>query len=128
MFDLSGKTALITGSTQGIGFEIARCLSEHGAKVFVSGTSSLQKCIDACEKIPGSVPVQADLLKPSDIEKLYEQTGDVDILVLNASIQYKKEWDAFTVEEYDMQMDCNLKSSYLLMTKYSKERLRYRLL
>ena len=40
MFDLSGKTALVTGATQGIGFEIARLLAERGAKVFVNGASS----------------------------------------------------------------------------------------
>ncbi len=120
MFDLSGKTALVTGSTQGIGFEIARCLSAHGAKVFVSGAESMQKCINACDKIPSSVPVQANLLNEEDIEHLYEQTGDVDILVLNASIQYKRKWDEFSLDEYDKQMNCNVKSSYLLITKYSR--------
>ncbi len=119
MFDLCGKTALVTGSTQGIGFEIARALSEHGAKVYVSGAESLEKCEKACEKIPNSVPVRANLLKTEDIDALYEVTGDIDILVLNASIQYKKEWDKFTIEEYDKQMDCNVKSTYLLMKKYA---------
>ena len=51
MFDLTGKTALVTGATQGIGFAIAKCLSERGAKVFVNGVSSEEKCIAACEKI-----------------------------------------------------------------------------
>ncbi len=120
MFDLSGKTALVTGSTQGIGFEIAKCLSEHGARVFVSGAESMEKCIKASESIPNSVPVQADLLNINDIDRLYEQTGDVDILVLNASIQYKRKWDAFTLDEYDIQMNCNVKSSYLLIKKYAE--------
>ena len=44
MFDLYGKTALVTGSTQGIGFEIAKILAEHGAKVYVSGAKSIEKC------------------------------------------------------------------------------------
>jgi len=120
MFDLTGKTALVTGSTQGIGFEIAKCLSEHGARVFVHGASSMGKCKKASEMIKNSVPVLANLLNTYDIDKLYEQTGDVDILVMNASIQYKRKWDEYTLEEYDIQMNCNVKSSYLLMTKYSK--------
>jgi len=119
MFDLTGKTALVTGSTQGIGFEIAKLLSMQGARVFVTGAASMEKCIKACEKIPNSVPVQANLLKTEDIDKLYEQTGDVDILILNASIQYKRKWDEFSIDEYDTQMNCNVKSTYLLMRKYA---------
>ena len=118
MFDLSGKTALVTGSTQGIGFELAKCLSAHGAKVYVNGAKSMEKCIKASSVIPNSVPIRADLLEPGDLDRLYEQTGDVDILVLNASIQYKRAWDEFTEEEYDIQMNCNLKSSYILIKKY----------
>lgn len=120
MFDLRGKTALVTGSTQGIGFEIARLLASKGAKVFVSGAESIEKCINACNQIQNSVPVRANLLKTEDIDKLYEETGDIDILVLNASIQYKRKWNEFSLEEYDIQMDCNVKSSYLLIKKYSE--------
>lgn len=119
MFDLSEKTALVTGSTQGIGFAIAKALSEHGAKVFVNGATSMEKCQKASEQIPNSTPVLADLTKTEDIDNIYNLTGAVDILVLNASIQYKREWDEFTEEEYDIQMNCNLKSSYMLIRKYS---------
>lgn len=120
MFDLTGKTALVTGSTQGIGFEIAYMLAGQGAKVFVSGAESDEKCKAASEKIPNSVPVRANLLNLDDIDRLYKQTGDVDILVLNASIQYKRKWDEFSIEEYDIQMNCNVKSSYLLIKKYAE--------
>lgn len=120
MFDLKGKTALVTGSTQGIGFEIAKILSEHGAKVFIHGAASLEKCEKAASKIENSVPVCVDLLNENATAALYEKTGDVDILVLNASIQYKRKWDEFSMEEYDIQMNCNLKSSYFLIKKYSE--------
>ena len=119
MFDLSGKKALVTGSTQGIGFAIAKLLAEQGAEVFVNGASSEEKCRAAAERIPGAQAVRADLLKEEEIEELYRITGDVDILVLNASIQYKRPWDGFTEEEYDVQMDCNVKSSYRLIRKYA---------
>lgn len=119
MFDLTGKTALVTGSTQGIGFEIAKTLSESGAKVFVHGAQSMEKCKDASSKIPNSVPVRANILDANEIDMLYKETGEVDILVLNASIQYKRQWNEFTPEEYDSQMNCNVKSSYLLIKKYA---------
>lgn len=120
MFDLKGKTALITGSTQGIGFAIAELLAKQGAKVFVHGASDMEKCRKASEQIKNSVPVCGDLLDEDCADKLYEKTGDVDILVLNASVQYKRKWDEFSDEEYDKQMNCNLKSSYLLVKKYAE--------
>lgn len=120
MFDLNGKKALITGSTQGIGFSIAKILAEHGATVFINGVSSLEKTKAASDKIPGSSPVVCDLLNPECGEILYKATGDIDILVLNASVQYKRKWNEYTSDEYDIQMNCNVKSSYLLIKKYAE--------
>lgn len=120
MFDLTGKTALVTGSTQGIGFSIAKLLSQYGAKVFINGVSGMEKSVKASEQIPDSIPAPADISKSEGIEALYEKTGDVDILVLNASVQYKKRWDDFSEEEIDAQFNCNVKGCYLLMQKYAK--------
>lgn len=119
MFDLSGKTALVTGATQGIGFAIAKLFSECGAKVFVNGATSEEKCQQAAAQIPNSVPARANLLKRDEIEALCRTTGGVDILVLNASVQYKRAWDGFSDEEFEMQIDCNLKSTYYLIKKYA---------
>ncbi len=120
MFDLSGKTALVTGSTQGIGLAIAKALSEHGAKVFIHGASSVQKCEVVSDKIAGSVPVCIDLSKPGSAKKLYDITGDVDILILNASVQYRNPWREITSEEFDTQVQINLKSSFEAMQIYSE--------
>ena len=115
MFDLSGKTAIVTGATQGIGFAIAGILAEHGAKVFVCGCHSQQKTEAAAAKIPNAIPATVDVSSEASIEQLYQLTGDVDILVLNASIQHRGTWDSFTVEQFDETVDCNLKSTYLLI-------------
>ena len=119
MFDLTGKTALVTGSTQGIGFAIAKLLSEHGARVYINGATSMEKCVKASEQIPNSVPVLADISKTEGIDALYEKTGDIDILILNASVQYKRPWNGFSEEEYDFQFNCNVKGCYFLMQKYA---------
>ena len=58
-------------------------------------------------------------MKKDEINMLYEKTGDVDILILNASIQYKRKWNAFTDDEFEAQLDCNLKSTYYLIKKYA---------
>lgn len=118
MFDLTKKTALVTGSTQGIGFAVAEALAEHGAVVYINGASSFDKCKAASAKIPNSIPVCADLTDKTEIEKLYEATGGVDILVLNASIQYKRPWDGYSDEEFEAQFDCNIKGTYYMIKKY----------
>lgn len=119
MFDLTGKTALVTGSTQGIGFDIAATLAAHGATVYVNGASSQEKCAAAAARIPRAIPVRADLTTDAGIAALVEATGDIDILVLNASIQYKRAWDGFSMEEFDLQFNCNVRASYALMCRYA---------
>lgn len=118
MFDLKGKKALVTGSTQGIGFEIAKLFSQAGATVFVNGVASDEKIEQACRNIEGSLPARCDLSLPDCADVLYGITGDVDILVLNASIQFRTPWDKITDEEFDKQAAVNFKSTLKLMQKY----------
>lgn len=117
MFDLNGKIALVTGSSQGIGFAIAECLTGQGAKVFVHGSDE-EKCKNAAAKI-GAEPVVVDLSEPGAAEKLYDKTSEVDILILNASVQFKKPWDEITAEEFDEQVAVNFKCSLEAMQVYS---------
>ena len=118
MFDLTGKTALVTGSTQGIGFEIARQFSECGAVVYINGALSEEKINNVVKSIPNSRPALCDLSKPDCAETLYKITGDIDILILNASIQYRRAWNEIADEEFDQQMTVNFKSSLKLIQKY----------
>jgi len=120
MFDLNNKTALITGSTQGIGLAVAECFHEYGAKVFIHGGSSIEKCEKAAANLGNkAVPVLADLSLADCADTFYEQTGDIDILVLNASVQYRNPWDKITSDEFDNQIKVNLKSSFELIQKYA---------
>ena len=118
MFDLKGKKALVTGSTQGIGFATAQILSEAGAEVFINGGTSEAKVIDACKKVKGSKPAFCDLSQPGCAEKLYDITGDIDILISNASIQIRSPWEEITEEDFDRQLMVNFKSAFQLMQKY----------
>lgn len=119
MFDLKGKTALVTGSSQGIGKEIAKALTDCGAKVFAHGSRRSEKLDAAAEYIGAAGIVTADLTSADAADSLYAQTGGVDILILNASIQYKRPWDGFSSAEVDTQLDCNLKSTYYMMKTYA---------
>lgn len=119
MFDLTGKNVLITGSSSGIGAAAAETLAMAGAEVFVHASRSLAKAQAICNGISGIThPVAADLCDSSCAELLYEQTGDLDILVLCASIQIRKPWEEITEEDFDRQIRVNLLSSMKLVQKY----------
>ena len=120
MFDLTGKTALVTGSSQGIGKAIANLLAKQGAKVFVHASRSMEKAQRAASEMVGeTVCVVGDLSKPEEVEGLYSQTGDIDILVCNASVQFRNPWDCVTPEEIETQLQVNFKATYRLIQLYA---------
>ncbi len=118
MFNVKGKTALVTGSSQGIGKEIAKVLRDNGAIVYAHGSRPSEKLNRAAEYIGTDKIATGDLSKSNVADELYRQTGGVDILILNASIQTKKQWDEFTEEDFDWHIACNLKSSYFIIQRY----------
>lgn len=125
MFDLHGKTALITGSSRGIGRAIALTLAQSGAHVIVHGHkrgAAAQAAVEALEKAGAAYSeLYADLSQPDGANDLAAQLKakglDVDILVLNASMELRREWTEITDEEYDLQMNLNLRSSLKLMQR-----------
>ncbi len=118
MFELTGKKALITGSTQGIGKAIAATLVRCGAEVYVHGSSDSDKLKNVQAEINSFGRCFYDL-KSNAPENLFNQTGDIDILVLNASVQYRTKWDEINGKEFDEQLNVNFKSTLELMQMYS---------
>ena len=112
------KIAFITGSTQGIGKAIAERLVKERYRVIVHCSQDIQKAERVKHEIGAYKAVVGNLYNKNIVEELYKTTGDVDVLVLNASVQYKKLWTDVTPEEIDKQLQINFTSTFLLMQKY----------
>lgn len=113
------KTALVTGSSRGIGRAIAIRLAKDGYKVLVHGACSREKA-DETKKIieeNGGVAevIIADLTDLSSTKELCQKMGDIDVLVLNASLQYRTPWQEITLDACYEQLNCNFVSSMVLI-------------
>ncbi len=117
---LKGKTALVTGSTSGIGLGIARALAKEGANIVVNGFGE-DRVIAGVEKELQALGVRtlyhgADMSKPAEIEDLIrsaEQTfGRIDVLVNNAGIQHVANIEDFPPERWDAIIAINLSSAF----------------
>ena len=125
-FDLSGKIALVTGSSQGIGKGIALGLAEFGAEVLVlyhSDKKEAEGVKREIKKMGQKAHVfQSDLSKANAAGKLYNTLVDKkllpDILVVNASVQIAKNWHEMTGKDFDYQVNTNLKSTLQLFQKF----------
>lgn len=123
LFDLKGKTALVTGGSQGIGKAISLALAEFGASVIINYRSGKALAEETCQEIK-SMGVECHLL-PCDLASsgsaktiagfLAGRNLRADILVLNASVQFRKSWDEVTAEEFELQINTNLRASLFLI-------------
>ncbi len=120
MFDLKGKKALVTGSTQGIGYAIARAFAEAGAEVYVHCSRDLEKAQKIAKEIGACGALTADLSEDGAAERIFAVTGALDILVTNASVQYRRPWNEIGNDEFETQVQVNLKSTLDLMQKYAE--------
>lgn len=116
---LKGKTAFVSGSTQGIGFAIARQLLQEGASVIINGRTQ-QKVNDIVEKLSQQVPggsvagIAADFSKQEEVQHLVQQLPAVDILVNNAGIFEPKPFLEITDEEWIRFFEVNVLSGVRL--------------
>ena len=119
MFDLKGKKALVTGSSRGIGRAIAVELAQCGAEVVVHCAGNVAKAEETVGIIKSNggcaFAVTADLSDSENVQGLIEKIGDIDILILNASMQFRNKWENITVEEFYKQVNCNFLASMLLI-------------
>ncbi len=109
---------LVTGSSQGIGKAIAKAFAERGDEVIIHGSRNLEKAERVRAEVGGIKAIVADLSKPDEVDGLFEQTGAVDCLVLNASVQCKEPWTDVKDETLNFQLDVNVKSTLKLMQAY----------
>ena len=125
LFDLTGKTAVITGSSRGIGRAIAEQLARHGARVVISSRNQ-----DACEDVANAIneehgetralAIAASISSKPELQALFEKTragfGPVDILVCNAaSNPYYGSMDGITDEQFQKVLNNNIISNHWLI-------------
>ena len=108
---LEGKTALVTGSTSGIGLAIARALRAEGANIVLSGFGDADEIAKLQEEMDASYS-DANLMDPDAIEQMMAEAGQVDILVNNAGMQHVCPVEEFPVDRWDKIMALNLSAVF----------------
>ena len=120
LFDLTGKVALVTGSTRGLGYAIAQALAQHGARVVVSSESPADTAA-AAERL-GATGIACDVADDAAVASLVAQTterlGGLDILVSNAGIHGGGSAEPLDMAGFDRVMAVNLRSMVVL-TKHA---------
>jgi 3-hydroxybutyrate dehydrogenase len=114
---LKGKTALVTGSTSGIGLGIAKALARQGANIVLNGFGDVDGPKGEVQALGAKVAYHgADMSKPAEIEDMMKfaatQFGHVDVLVNNAGIQHVANVEDFPVEKWDAIIAINLTSAF----------------
>jgi NAD(P)-dependent dehydrogenase (short-subunit alcohol dehydrogenase family) len=123
LFDLSGKVALITGSSKGIGRAIAERMAEHGASVVISSRK-----LDVCEEVARgimskggkAIALACNISHKEELQQLVDQTraqlGPIDIVVPNAAVNpHYGTMQSIPDSAFDKIMDCNIRSNHWLV-------------
>jgi gluconate 5-dehydrogenase len=119
LFDLSGKTALITGSSQGIGYTLAQGLAEAGAAIVLNGRSADKVAVAAKALQETGASVQQAIFDVTNhdavaqaVNEIESSVGPIDILVNNAGMQYRKPLEDFEADMFDKLLQTNVASVF----------------
>ncbi len=115
IFDLTGKTALVTGSSQGIGLSLAKGLAAAGAKVLLNGRNA-ERLAAASAGLPGSTELAFDVTEAQIVRQVvdsYEADhGPIDVLVNNAGMQLRGPLEDYDPDSFDQLMRTNVNSAF----------------
>lgn len=127
MFDVTGKKAIVTGSTRGLGYGMAEGLMEAGAEVVIVGTSD--KVFDVakgfqdrgfkCHGVKGNLAIREEVYRVFR-EGVAALGGDLDILVTSHGIQRRHSVEVFPLSDWDEVMNVNLNSVFILCQEAAK--------
>ena len=126
-FDLTGKTALVTGGSRGLGLQIAEALGEQGARVVLSSRKATE--LEAAQTHLTGLGIEAEWIaadnsKDDDIKRLADEAiaklGKVDILVNNAGATWGAPTEDHPIEAWDKVMNLNIRSLFLLSQQIGK--------
>ena len=127
LFDLTGKTALVTGGSRGLGLQLAHALGEAGAKIMLSSRKAEDLEQAAAELQAAGIDarwIAADCAKESEIVRLADETlqrmGDVDILVNNAGASWGAPAEDHPLEAWDKVMNLNVRGYFILSQQIAK--------
>ncbi len=127
LFDLTGKTALVTGGSRGLGLQMAHALGEAGAKVMLSSRKAADLEQAAAELKAAGIDAQwiaADCGKEEDIRRLADETlqrmGKIDILVNNAGASWGAPAEDHPVAAWDKVMNLNIRGYFILSQHVAK--------
>ncbi|MEA3394596.1 MAG: SDR family oxidoreductase [Pseudomonadota bacterium] len=128
LFDLRGKTALVTGGSRGLGLQMAHALGEAGARIMLSARKADELEVAVAELQAAGIDarwVAADCAKEADILRLADETlqrlGDVDILVNNAGAAWGAPAEDHPIEAWDKVMNLNIRGYFLLSQAIGKK-------
>ena len=127
LFDLNGKTALVTGGSRGLGLQMAHALGEAGARIMLTSRKAADLEQAAAELQAAGIDarwIAADCAKEEEIRRLADETlqrmGDVDILVNNAGAAWGAPAEDHPVEAWDKLMNLNVRGYFILSQHLAK--------